>query len=112
VFILDMRTYKDPNSNDLPLGLVVGDGPGTYEGVGQGDNGAAGHHYDPARAAVGDFTPFWEFVSGPANAGAFGPNPLDGTFGRSGRGRCRPSLPGSGKVRGVRRVVSSVRSAW
>jgi hypothetical protein len=64
VFILDMRTYKDPNSNDLPLGLVVGDGPGTYEGVGQGDNGAAAHHYDPARAAVGDFTPFWEFVSG------------------------------------------------
>ena len=42
---------------------------------------AAAHHYDPARAAVGDFTPFWEFVSGPANAGAFGPNSLDATFG-------------------------------
>jgi alkaline phosphatase D len=42
---------------------------------------AAAHHYDPARAAVGDFTPFWEFVAGPANAGAFGPNSLDGTFG-------------------------------
>ncbi len=41
----------------------------------------AAHHYDPARAAIGDFTPFWEFVSGPANAGAFGPNTLDGTFG-------------------------------
>jgi alkaline phosphatase D len=41
----------------------------------------AAHHYDPARAAVGDFTPFWEFVSGPANAGGFGPNVLDGTFG-------------------------------
>jgi alkaline phosphatase D len=41
----------------------------------------AAHRYDPARAAVGDFTPFWEFVSGPANAGAFGPNTLDGTFG-------------------------------
>lgn len=41
----------------------------------------AAHHYDPARAAVGDFTPFWEFVSGPANAGAFGPNALDATFG-------------------------------
>jgi alkaline phosphatase D len=39
------------------------------------------HHYDPARAAVQDFTPFWEFVSGPLNAGAFGPQPLDGTFG-------------------------------
>ena len=41
----------------------------------------AAHHYDPARAAVADFTPFWEFVSGPAHAGAFGPNALDGTFG-------------------------------
>ena len=41
----------------------------------------AAHHYDPARAAIGDFTPFWEFVSGPAHAGAFGPNALDGTFG-------------------------------
>jgi alkaline phosphatase D len=149
LFILDMRTYKDPNdgnvyadpkrgllgaeqrewlirgltqsratwkviANDLPLGLVVGDGPGRYEGVAQGDNGApkgrelefaeilrtahqrgvdnlvfltadvhytAAHHHDPARAAIGDFTPFWEFVSGPANAGAFGPNTLDGTFG-------------------------------
>ncbi|NJC66507.1 alkaline phosphatase [Planosporangium flavigriseum] len=149
LFVLDMRTYKDPNdgnvyadpkrgllgreqrewlirgltqsraswkviANDLPLGLVVGDGPGAYEGVAQGDNGApkgrelefaeilrtvhrrgvenivfvtadvhysAAHHYDPARAAVGDFTPFWEFVSGPANAGAFGPGALDGTFG-------------------------------
>ncbi|MEK8109626.1 alkaline phosphatase D family protein [Micromonospora sp. M12] len=42
---------------------------------------SAAHHYDPSRAAVGDFTPFWEFVSGPAHAGAFGPNALDGTFG-------------------------------
>ena len=41
----------------------------------------AAHHYDPSRAAVQDFTPFWEFVSGPAHAGAFGPNALDGTFG-------------------------------
>jgi phosphodiesterase/alkaline phosphatase D-like protein len=39
------------------------------------------HHYDPARAAVADFTPFWEFVFGPLNAGAFGPNALDATFG-------------------------------
>ncbi|GAA2600168.1 alkaline phosphatase D family protein [Winogradskya consettensis] len=42
---------------------------------------SAAHHYDPARAAVQDFTPFWEFVSGPAHAGAFGPNALDATFG-------------------------------
>ena len=41
----------------------------------------AAHHYDPARAAVQDFTPFWEFVSGPAHAGAFGPNAMDATFG-------------------------------
>lgn len=149
VFVLDMRTYKDPNGSnvyadpargllgaaqrqwlidgltrstatwkviaaDLPLGLVVPDGAAAQEGVAQGDGGAplgrelefaqvlrtvqqrgvtglvfltadvhytAAHHYDPARAAVGDFAPFWEFVSGPANAGAFGPNRLDGTFG-------------------------------
>ena len=149
VFMLDMRTYKDPNgtdvyadpaigilgsaqrawlkrelaasratwkviANDLPLGLVVPDTPGTFEGVSQGDNGppkgrelefaeilrfvhqraiggivfltadvhyTSAHHYDPARAAIGDFTPFWEFVSGPLNAGAFGPNALDTTFG-------------------------------
>ena len=149
VFVLDMRTFKDPNdgntyadpargllgteqrewlirgltasratwkiiANDLPLGLVVPDGPTAQEGVAQGDAGApkgrelefaqvlqtahrhgvtgivfltadvhytAAQHYDPARAAIGDFTPFWEFVSGPAHAGAFGPNALDGTFG-------------------------------
>jgi alkaline phosphatase D len=149
IFVLDMRTFKDPNdgdtyadpargllgraqrewlirglresratwkviANDLPLGLVVPDGPAAQEGVAQGDNGApkgrelefaqvlqsahrhgvkgivfltadvhytAAQHYDPARAAIQDFTPFWEFVSGPAHAGAFGPNKLDGTFG-------------------------------
>jgi len=149
LFILDMRTYKDPNgsdvyadptigmlgpaqrawlkqelagsratwkviANDLPLGLVVPDTPGTFEGVSQGDNGppkgrelefaeilrfahkksigglvfltadvhyTSAHQYDPARAAIADFTPFWEFVSGPLNAGAFGPNALDTTFG-------------------------------
>ncbi len=149
LFVLDMRTYKDPNddnlyadpqrgllgarqrawlkrelaastatwkviANDLPLGLVVPDGPSALEGVAQGDAGAprgrelefadvlayahrheiggivfvtadvhytAAHHYDPARASVSDFTPFWEFVSGPLNAGGFGPNPLDATFG-------------------------------
>jgi alkaline phosphatase D len=149
LFVLDMRTYKDPNgpdryadpsvgllgtaqrewlkrelaaskatwkviANDLPLGLVVPDTPGTLEGVAQGDDGpplgrelefadvlsfahrrgigglvfltadvhyTSAHHYDPSRAAVGDFTPFWEFVSGPLNAGAFGPNALDRTFG-------------------------------
>jgi alkaline phosphatase D len=149
LFVLDMRTYKDPNSAnryadpdrgllgaeqrawlkhalassratwkvlalELPLGLVVADGPAAFEGVAQGDPGAArgrelefadvlgfahrrdiggivmltadvhhtsAHHYDPARAATRDFTPFWEFVSGPLNAGAFPANPLDATFG-------------------------------
>jgi alkaline phosphatase D len=38
-------------------------------------------HYSPERAAFTDFDEFWEFVSGPLHAGAFGPNPLDPTFG-------------------------------
>jgi len=42
---------------------------------------AAAHYYDPAHAASKDFAPFWEFVSGPLNAGTFGPNSTDGTFG-------------------------------
>ncbi|HYT65379.1 MAG TPA: alkaline phosphatase D family protein, partial [Vicinamibacterales bacterium] len=99
---------------DLPLGLVVGDGPGMYEAVANGDPGAplgrelemaellrylkqqrvrnvvwitadvhycAAHEYHPARAKFTDFDPFWEFVAGPLNAGTFGPNALDPTFG-------------------------------
>ncbi|MFG2948196.1 alkaline phosphatase D family protein [Streptomyces adustus] len=38
-------------------------------------------HYQPSRAAFTDFEPFWEFVSGPLNAGAFPASALDGTFG-------------------------------
>ncbi|SEG34515.1 alkaline phosphatase D [Thermomonospora echinospora] len=41
----------------------------------------AAHYYDPAKASFTDFDPFWEFVSGPLNAGAFGPNTLESTFG-------------------------------
>lgn len=41
----------------------------------------AAHHYDPARARFTDFLPFHEFVSGPLNAGTFGPGALDNTFG-------------------------------
>jgi alkaline phosphatase D len=37
--------------------------------------------YDPGKAAFSDFTPFWEFVAGPINAGTFGPNAIDRTFG-------------------------------
>ena len=36
---------------------------------------------DPNRARFQEFTPFWEFVSGPLNAGTFGPSELDQTFG-------------------------------
>ena len=42
---------------------------------------AAAHYYNPNRAQFQDFLPFWEFVAGPLNAGTFGPNPLDNTFG-------------------------------
>lgn len=41
----------------------------------------AAHYYDPNKAVFQDFEPFWEFVSGPLNAGTFGPNLLDNTFG-------------------------------
>ncbi|WP_326598559.1 alkaline phosphatase D family protein [Streptomyces sp. NBC_01803] len=38
-------------------------------------------HYQPSRAAFTDFEPFWEFVTGPLNAGGYPANDLDGTFG-------------------------------
>lgn len=41
----------------------------------------AAHYYHPDRAGFKDFLPFWEFVSGPLNAGTFGPSKLDATFG-------------------------------
>ena len=41
----------------------------------------AAHFYDPAKAKFSDFSPFWEFVSGPLNSGSFGPNKTDATFG-------------------------------
>jgi alkaline phosphatase D len=98
-------------SADLPLGLVVPDGageesvsnrdPGAPRGreleiaeVLRGLKGVpnvlwltadvhycAAHHYSPERAAFTDFDPFWELVAGPINAGTFGPNDLDATFG-------------------------------
>jgi alkaline phosphatase D len=42
---------------------------------------AAAHYYDPAKATFTEFDPFWEFVAGPLNAGTFGPDKLDATFG-------------------------------
>jgi alkaline phosphatase D len=41
----------------------------------------AAHYYDPAKAQFTDFSPFWEFVAGPLNAGTFGPGQMDDTFG-------------------------------
>jgi alkaline phosphatase D len=38
-------------------------------------------HYHPSRAKFTEFKPFWEFVGGPINAGTFGPNEVDRTFG-------------------------------
>ncbi|GAA2479119.1 alkaline phosphatase D family protein [Streptomyces thermolineatus] len=149
VFVLDMRTHRNANSEnrqtedsrgilgeeqlawlkrelsrsratwkviaaDMPLGLVVPDGAVNSEGVSQGDPGAplgrelqiaevlrhvkhrritgtvwltadvhhtSAQHYAPERAAFSDFEPFWEFVTGPLNAGAFPASRLDATFG-------------------------------
>ena len=41
----------------------------------------AAHYYDPNKAVFQEFDPFWEFVSGPLNAGSFGPGDMDNTFG-------------------------------
>jgi alkaline phosphatase D len=151
VFVLDMRSYRSPNSAnlqeqagpdthflgpaqlawlkqglansratwkivaaDMAIGLRIADGPTRWEGVANGHDGpplgreleiadllrhlqerriqnvvwitsdvhyCAAHHYDPSRAQFKAFDPFWEFVSGPLNAGSFGPNALDATFG-------------------------------
>ncbi len=156
LFVLDMRSYRGPNTAnlqttpggetaflgreqldwlkaglkssravwkviaaDMPIGLNVPDGTtaeglARWEAVANGEPGAAkgrelefaellshvkqrrvrnvvwltadvhycaAHYYDPSKAAFKDFDGFWEFVSGPLNAGSFGPNTLDGTFG-------------------------------
>jgi alkaline phosphatase D len=155
VFIVDMRSYRGPNSDnlqstasdasaflgrpqlrwleqgllgsaaiwkviaaDMPIGLLVRDGRDArqrdrFEAIANGNGPALGreleiaellrfikrqhimnlvwltadvhytaaHYYDPAKAQFSDFDPFWEFVSGPLNAGTFGPNDADDTFG-------------------------------
>jgi len=155
VFVLDMRSYRGPNSYnrqeqpgpetaflgveqiawlkqqlseskavwkviaaDMPIGLLVGDGTDAegrprWENSSNGDGPVLGrefdiaevlkfikddgvknvvwftadvhycaaHYYDPTKAQFSDFEPFWEFVAGPLNAGSFGPNGLDNTFG-------------------------------
>jgi alkaline phosphatase D len=154
VFVVDMRSYRGPNSAnmqtvesdetaflgnvqvdwlvsellastatwkviaaDMPIGLYVGDGKDAqgnnkWEAVANGNDGpasgreleiarllkairtvanvvwitadvhyCAAHYYDPAHAQFQEFSGFWEFVAGPMNAGSFGPNKLDQTFG-------------------------------
>jgi alkaline phosphatase D len=156
VFVIDMRSYRGPNSDnlqptpgadtaflgreqldwlkrglegsralwkviaaDMPVGLNVGDGNNAagvprWEAIANGTPGAplgreleiaellrfikrervknvvwltadvhycAAHYYDPKSAAFNDFDGFWEFVAGPLNAGSFGPNTMDATFG-------------------------------
>jgi alkaline phosphatase D len=156
LFVLDMRSYRGPNSHnlqateteesafmgrpqvawlleglkrskatwkviaaDMPISLHVGDGKDAqgrdkWEAIANGDDGAplgreieiarllqgikkagihnvvwltadvhytAAHYFDPNKAQFTDFAPFWEFVSGPLNAGGFGPNKVDATFG-------------------------------
>jgi alkaline phosphatase D len=41
----------------------------------------AAHYFDPDKAAFQHFDPFWQFTSGPLNAGAFPPDAVDSTFG-------------------------------
>jgi alkaline phosphatase D len=41
----------------------------------------AAHYFDPDKAAFTDFEPFWQFTTGPLNAGSFPASPVDGTFG-------------------------------
>ncbi len=156
VFVVDMRSYRGPNTYnlqatesgetaflgneqidwlvrnlarsratwkviaaDMPIGLHIGDGKDAqgrarWEAVSNGTDGpplgreleiarllgsikragvrnvvwltadvhyCAAHCYDPAHAAFQNFSPFWEFVAGPLNAGSFGPGTLDDTFG-------------------------------
>ena len=53
----------------------------------------AAHYYDPRKAKFTEFLPFWEFVAGPLNAGTFGPNVLDATFGPEVKYQCVPKKP-------------------
>ena len=55
----------------------------------------AAHYYDPHNAQFQDFDPFWEFVSGPLNAGGFGTSALDNTFGPQVMFEKAPEAPNS-----------------
>jgi alkaline phosphatase D len=100
-------------ASDMPIGIVVKDGPANFEAFANGNGPAFGrelelaellrfikrnriknvvwvtadvhycaaHYYNPSKAQFTDFDPFWEFVAGPLNAGAFPPGEMDDTFG-------------------------------
>ena len=61
----------------------------------------AAHYYDPNQAQFQDFLPFWEFVSGPLNAGSFGPNQLDNTFGPQVEFELAPDTPNQSPFAGL-----------
>ncbi|MCP8688050.1 alkaline phosphatase D family protein [Marinobacterium sedimentorum] len=61
----------------------------------------AAHYYDPAKARQNDFSPFWEFVSGPLNAGSFGPNAQDDTFGLQVKYQKAPEKPNMSPFAGL-----------
>jgi alkaline phosphatase D len=61
----------------------------------------AAHYYDPQQAQFADFDPFWEFVAGPLNAGTFGPNQLDNTFGPQVIFQNIPAVPNSSPYAGL-----------
>lgn len=61
----------------------------------------AAHYYDPNKGQFQDFDPFWEFVSGPLNAGSFGPNALDNTFGPQVIFQKAPAAPNASPFAGL-----------
>jgi alkaline phosphatase D len=61
----------------------------------------AAHYYDPRAAQFQDFAPFWEFVAGPLNAGTFGPNLLDNTFGPQVIFQQTPAAPNTSPFAGL-----------
>jgi len=100
-------------ASDMPIGIIVKDGPTNFEAFANGNGPplgreleladllrfikhnkiknvvwltadvhySAAHYYDPSKAQFTDFDPFWEFVAGPLNAGAFKLGDMDDTFG-------------------------------
>lgn len=90
VFVIDMRSFRGPNGDGPPLGrelemaqrwAIKANGVKNVVWLTADVHYTAAHYYDPNQAQFQDFDPFWEFLSSPLNAGAFGPNELDDTFG-------------------------------